>query len=64
MVAKVLAPLNEDDRFMLIAREVEGVPYEELAGIMGVKVGALRTRMARLKADIRERLEKEYLGEQ
>ena len=49
---------------MLIAREVEGVPYEELAGIMGVKVGALRTRMARLKADIRERLEKEYLGEQ
>jgi len=64
IVAKVLAPLSEDDRFMLMAREVEGVPYEELAGIMGVKVGALRTRMARLKADIRERLEKQYLGEE
>jgi len=64
MVAKILAPLSESDRFMLTAREVEGVPYEELAGIMGVKVGALRTRMARLKADIRERLEKQYWGEQ
>jgi RNA polymerase sigma-70 factor, ECF subfamily len=62
-VAKVLAPLSEDDRFMLVAREVEGVPYEELAEVMGVNVGALRTRMARLKADIRERLEKQYLGE-
>jgi len=61
-VDKVLEPLSEDDRFMLVAREVEGVPYEELAGIMGVKEGALRTRMARLKADIRERLEKQYSG--
>jgi RNA polymerase sigma-70 factor (ECF subfamily) len=63
LVAKVLAPLSESDRFMLVAREVEGVPYEELADIMGVKVGALRTRVARLKADIRERLEKQYWGE-
>jgi len=62
LVAKILAPLSEDDRFMLVAREVEGVSYEELAEIMGVKVGALRTRMARLKADIRERLEKRYLS--
>jgi len=57
-VAKVLAPLSEADRFMLVSREVEGVSYEELAAVMGVKEGALRTRMARLKADIRERLEK------
>jgi RNA polymerase sigma-70 factor (ECF subfamily) len=63
LVAKVLAPLSESDRFMLMAREVEGISYEELAEIMGVKVGALRTRMARLKADIRERLDKQYKGE-
>ncbi|MDR2592182.1 MAG: RNA polymerase sigma factor [Chitinispirillales bacterium] len=63
LVERVLKSLSESDRFMLVAREVEGVPYEELAGIMGVNVGALRTRMARLKADIRERLEKQYLGE-
>jgi RNA polymerase sigma-70 factor, ECF subfamily len=63
LVERVLKSLSEADRFMLVAREVEGVPYEELAGIMGVNVGALRTRMARLKADIRERLEKQYLGE-
>ncbi|GBU22789.1 RNA polymerase sigma-24 factor [Fibrobacteres bacterium R8-0-B4] len=64
LVNRILKSLDESDRFMLVAREVEGVPYEELAGIMGVNVGALRTRMARLKADIRERLEKQFSGEQ
>jgi RNA polymerase sigma-70 factor (ECF subfamily) len=62
-VSRVLAPLSETDRFMLVAREVEGISYEELAGIMGVKEGTLRTRMVRLKADIRERLEKQYKGD-
>lgn len=64
LVAKVLAPLSEADRFMLVAREIDGVSYDELAEIMDVKVGALRTRMARLKADIRERLDKQYRGDE
>jgi RNA polymerase sigma-70 factor (ECF subfamily) len=58
LVLKILKPLNQTERFLLTAREVEGVSYEELAEIVGVTVGALRTRMARLKAEIRERLEK------
>jgi RNA polymerase sigma-70 factor (ECF subfamily) len=58
LVEKILAPLNEQERFLLTAREIDGVSYEELATITGVKEGALRTRLARLKSDIRERLEK------
>jgi len=57
LVAKILAPLGEADRFLLTAREVDGLSYEELAEIMGVKEGALRTRLTRLKSDIRKQLE-------
>lgn len=58
LVAKILAPLDEQERFLLTAREVDGISYEELAAITGVKEGALRTRLARLKSEIRERLGK------
>jgi RNA polymerase sigma-70 factor (ECF subfamily) len=57
LVSKVLAHLSEPDRFLITAREVDGFSYEELAEITGVKEGALRTRLARLKSDIRKRLE-------
>jgi len=57
VVNMILAPLDESDRFLLTAREVDGRSYEELAEIMGVKEGALRTRLTRLKADIRKRLD-------
>jgi len=57
IVAKILGPLDETDRFLLTAREVQGISYEELAEITGVKEGALRTRLTRLKAEIRKRLE-------
>ena len=58
LVARLLAPLSESERFLLTAREVDGVSYEELSGIFGLKEGALRTRLARLKSEIRERLER------
>ena len=57
IVARILEPLDESDRFLLTAREVDGLSYEELAVITGVKEGALRTRLTRLKSDIRKRLE-------
>jgi RNA polymerase sigma-70 factor (ECF subfamily) len=56
LVTKILAPLSESERFLLTAREVDGMSYEELADITGIKEGALRTRLVRLKSDIRKRL--------
>ena len=63
LVARILAPLTESERFLLTAREVDGMSYEELAEIMGAKEGALRTRLARLKADIKKRLEQDDVDE-
>lgn len=58
LVQDVLETLDEQERFLLTAREVDGMPYEELAAVTGETAGALRTRMARIKADIRKRIEK------
>jgi RNA polymerase sigma factor (sigma-70 family) len=57
-VRRILAPLTEAERFLLTAREVDGMSYEELAEVFGLSEGALRTRIARLKSDIRERVER------
>jgi len=57
LVAEILKPLGESDRFLLTAREVDGLSYEELAVITGDAAGALRTRLSRLKSEIRKRFE-------
>ncbi len=54
IVRKVLNSLEHDDRFLLIAREVDGIPFEDLSLITGQKSGALRTRLHRLKEQIRQ----------
>jgi RNA polymerase sigma-70 factor (ECF subfamily) len=58
LVAELLKPLNEAERFLLTAREADGLSYEELAVITGDAAGALRTRLSRLKSEIRKRFEK------
>ena len=54
MVRRILAGLTPDERFLLTAREVDGMSYEELEAVTGVSSGALRTRLSRIKESIRE----------
>lgn len=55
----ILDTLSPDERFLLVAREVEGFSYEELSLMTGKKEGALRTTLSRLKNDIRGRFKDE-----
>jgi RNA polymerase sigma-70 factor (ECF subfamily) len=52
LVDKVLAALSAPDRFLLVAREVDGMSFEEIATITGNSSEALRIRMFRLKDKI------------
>jgi RNA polymerase sigma-70 factor (ECF subfamily) len=52
LVARVLADLPEEDRFLLVTREVEGLSFDEIATITGKSSAALRTRMSRIKLKI------------
>jgi DNA-directed RNA polymerase specialized sigma24 family protein len=55
-VSVILASMSAEDRFLLTGREVLDLSYEELAQISGKNAGALRTRLSRLKDQIRRNL--------
>lgn len=62
LARKILAQLSPDDRFLLVAREVDGISFDELATITSQSSGALRTRMHRLKETIRKMFPSEELA--
>jgi RNA polymerase sigma-70 factor (ECF subfamily) len=53
LVRKILDALEPEDRFLLVAKEVDGLTFEELADICGRTSESLRTRMSRLKERLR-----------
>ncbi len=50
----VLKNVSPDERFLLVAREVNDIPFEELATVTGKTAGALRTMLHRLKENLRK----------
>ncbi len=53
-VEKVLKNVSPDERFLLVAREVNDIPFEELAAVTGKSAGALRTMLHRIKENLRK----------
>ena len=53
LVSMILKKLTPNERFLLVAREVNDIPFEDLAEITGQKAGALRTQLHRLKENIK-----------
>ena len=52
-----LAELSEDFRTILILREVEDLDYSEIAEVLNVPVGTVRSRLARARMALRKQLE-------
>lgn len=55
-VRAAVARLEPNRRLALLLREVEELPYEEIAEMTGVPVGTVRSRLARAREDLRELL--------
>ncbi len=51
-------------REVLILREFEGLSYREIAGIAGIPVGTVMSRLARARARLHERLADEQAGKE
>lgn len=58
ILRRELAKLSEEYRTPLILREVEGANYEQIAEILNVPVGTVRSRLHRARIALRERLER------
>jgi RNA polymerase sigma-70 factor (ECF subfamily) len=48
-----LAALDPDQRAVLLLREVDGLEYEEIARVLEVNVGTVRSRLSRARARVR-----------
>ncbi|HEX2960135.1 MAG TPA: RNA polymerase sigma factor [Chitinispirillaceae bacterium] len=54
MMNQILSTLTSQERFLLVAREVDALSFEELSSITSESSGSLRTRLSRLKEKIRD----------
>ena len=51
--------LDPEHREVVVLREFQDLSYEEIADIVGVPVGTVRSRLFRARAELRERLSDE-----
>jgi len=56
MVQTALDELPEEFRAVLVLKEIEGLKYEEIAEVVGIPIGTVRSRIHRGRAELRERL--------
>jgi len=55
-IAREVEQLPEVNREALILRNVKNLSYEEIAGVLGCKVGTVKSRIARAREELRKRL--------
>jgi RNA polymerase sigma-70 factor (ECF subfamily) len=55
---RAIAELDEERRVVVVLRDVEGLAYEEIAEILDLPVGTVRSRLHRGRLDLKEKLER------
>ena len=56
IVREALEELGDDYRNALVLKEIEGLPYEEIAAVMECPVGTVRSRIHRARHELRDKL--------
>lgn len=54
LIRRALAALTPEERFLLTAREVDNISFDELEKITGRTQGSMRTRISRIKDNLRK----------
>lgn len=55
LVKKILSTLPLEDRFLLVAKEIDGLRFDQIAEITGKTSESLRTKMFRIREKIQSR---------
>ncbi|MDQ6884950.1 MAG: sigma-70 family RNA polymerase sigma factor [Candidatus Dormibacteraeota bacterium] len=56
LVRDSIAALDHDMRIAIILRDVNGMAYDEIAAVLRVPLGTVKSRIARARAQVQERL--------
>lgn len=55
-IREALNELNAEYRTVLVLKDIEGLKYEQIAEILEVPIGTVRSRIHRARGDLREKL--------
>jgi RNA polymerase sigma-70 factor (ECF subfamily) len=64
LVHVALGELPEEQRSVLVLKELEGMSYEEIAEALDCPIGTVRSRIHRARGELRDRLERAMKTEQ
>ena len=57
LARKSLLKLDEPQRAVVVLRDIEGMSYTEIADVLNVELGTVRSRLSRARSNLREILE-------
>ncbi|MGE3314581.1 MAG: sigma-70 family RNA polymerase sigma factor [Planctomycetaceae bacterium] len=58
LVNRALQEVSEEFRTVLVLKEIEDLSYEEIAEIVGIPIGTVRSRIHRARSELREKLDR------
>jgi RNA polymerase sigma-70 factor, ECF subfamily len=55
-IQQALGKLSGEHRSIIVLRDIEGFSYNEIADVLGVSIGTVKSRLARARADLKQSL--------
>ncbi|MGH7415601.1 MAG: sigma-70 family RNA polymerase sigma factor [Candidatus Rokuibacteriota bacterium] len=55
---RAIAELSEERRMVVVLRDIEGLSYEEIAQVLELELGTVRSRLHRARVDLKDKLER------
>jgi len=57
LVTQAIAKLDDDQRAVVVLRDIEGMNYEQMAQVLDIELGTVKSRLSRARSNLREILE-------
>lgn len=55
-IQQALGKLSSDHRSIIVLRDIEGFSYTEIADVLGISIGTVKSRLARARGDLKKSL--------
>ena len=55
-IQQALSRLSHEHRSIVVLRDIEGFSYNEIADVVGISMGTVKSRLARARADLKKSL--------
>jgi len=54
LVMKALTKLDDAQRAVVVLRDIEGMNYARIAGVLNIELGTVKSRLSRARSNLRE----------